>query len=178
MKLTALFTISLVVLVCMPCNAGLIDKAKISYYEHKGQNCFGAGDYKGAIASYTKVIELDSKNVLAYVTRGASYANLGKFQEAFNDSDRAIKLDPDTEYATAFITRGAACNNLGKYKQAIKDFNMVLKMNPKNHDAYLGRGASYSHLGDYKKAVEDWKTAAKMGSAMARSILKKEGIKW
>ena len=50
--------------------------------------------YSEAIADFTKVIELDPKNALAYYNRGAAKFALNKYSEAMADYTKAIELDP------------------------------------------------------------------------------------
>ncbi len=58
-----------------------------------------AGDYDSAILGYTKAIELDKRNALAYNNRGFSYFHKGEFEKAMNDYDMALMLSPKLKIA-------------------------------------------------------------------------------
>jgi len=64
------------------------------------------GDENRAITDYTRAIELDPRNVLAYNNRGNAYLPLGKLEEAIRDYNRAIEIDPGT--AAIYLNRGFA----------------------------------------------------------------------
>ena len=62
-------------------------------------------DYKGAIADFTKAIELDPSYVKeAYYNRGLSKARLQDNRGAIADFTKAIEFDPN--YASAYVNRG------------------------------------------------------------------------
>ena len=52
------------------------------------------GDDVGAIADYTKAIELDPEDALAYYNRAISKENLEDYSGAITDYTQAIKLHP------------------------------------------------------------------------------------
>ena len=69
-------------------------------------------DYEGAIADYTKSIELDPNYAETYYLRGLSKKNSGDFKEAIVDFSKAIELNPDKTYYY---------NNLGITKDSLND---------------------------------------------------------
>ena len=78
-------------------------------------------DYYGAIADYTKAIELDPDDASAYYNRGVAKNYLKDYYGAIADYTKAISLDPDN--ASAYKNRGIAKENSGKpycndYKKA------------------------------------------------------------
>ena len=58
-----------------------------------------SGNYDSAIVGYTKAIELDKRNALAYNNRGFSYFHKGEFEKAMNDYDMALMLSPKLKIA-------------------------------------------------------------------------------
>ena len=61
-------------------------------------------DYNGAIADYTKAIELNPNYANAYYNRGISKHNLKDYNGAISDYNKAIEIDPN--YANAYYNRG------------------------------------------------------------------------
>ena len=57
------------------------------------------GEYDHAIADFSKAIELDPKNVIAYGQRGIAYYYKGKFHRAVDDFSKVISLTPDDAFA-------------------------------------------------------------------------------
>ena len=56
-------------------------------------------DFTGAIADFTKVIELDPNHQWAYVSRGSAKNKTGDYQSAIDDFNRALELDPKDQEA-------------------------------------------------------------------------------
>ena len=114
-------------------------------------------DYYGAIADYTKAIELEPEYASAYNNRGLSKQNLKDFYGAIEDFTKVISLNPDD--ANTYYNRGGSKIGLKDYYGAIADLTKVIELNPKNASAYGARGIAKSALklnacGDYKKACD------------------------
>ena len=77
-------------------------------------------DYYGAIADYTKAIELDLTSAVPYVGRGWAKTLIDDYAGGISDFNKAIELDPN--YATAYNNRGVAKNNLGDLRGACEDW--------------------------------------------------------
>ncbi|MDA9347062.1 tetratricopeptide repeat protein [bacterium] len=78
-------------------------RTKISYFEI-GLAKFNLKDYRGAIADYTRVIEIDPKYPKAYFNRGHSKGLLENYRGAIADYTKAIEIDPND--AAAYCNRG------------------------------------------------------------------------
>ena len=86
------------------------------------------GDLDGAIADYTKAIELDPKFALAYYSRSVARGRKGDRDGVIADSTKAIELD--SKNAEAYEIRGLAELAQGKDAEAQKDFDQYLKLRP------------------------------------------------
>jgi tetratricopeptide (TPR) repeat protein len=114
--------------------------------------------------------------VVGYYTLGNTYHGLGNYQQALEDFDRAIELDPT--FAEAYWGRGKTYRELGNNPQAIKDFDRAIELEPKFSETYWDRGKIYNELGNHQQAIEDWKMAAKLGHEGAQDTLRSKEIKW
>ena len=62
----------------------------------------------------------------AYRARGDSYKELGNFQRAIADYDKAIELVPSS--FAAHFGRGLVFRDMGDHRRAIDDFNKALTL--------------------------------------------------
>lgn len=76
------------------------------------------GNYKLAIADYTKLIELKPDGASYYV-RGTAYLDSGDNARAVADLTKSIALDPN--YYWTYKQRARAYRNLGKFREAGAD---------------------------------------------------------
>jgi tetratricopeptide (TPR) repeat protein len=88
----------------------------------------GKKDYAGAIAAFTKAIELDPKIPGAWDGRGLARAQTGDLANAVLDFDRAIELEP--EVPGHWGNRAIAKQMLNDIPGAIADFEYVLQLSP------------------------------------------------
>src|SRR5215467_10605119 len=87
----------------VPSQAGPV--SALDYY-NRGVTRGEKGDSDGAIADFTKVIELDPRNAGAYYNRGEARFRKDDPNGAIADFTKAIEIDP--RYARAFSRRGDA----------------------------------------------------------------------
>jgi tetratricopeptide (TPR) repeat protein len=90
-------------------------------------------DYNGAIADYSKYLELQSKDYpksfgisVAYSNRGQCKYNLGKNQEAILDFDKAININSNLSFA--YLLRGAAKIRLKQQSGGCSDLRKALEL--------------------------------------------------
>ena len=109
------------------------------------------GEYKEAIAEYTKDIELDPTDVDAYNNRGLAQNNLGKYNKAIADYTKAIELKPTGAFA--YYRRGDLQKKLGNYSEAIVDYTKPIELDPTDVDAYYNIGNAHLELGQFSNAI-------------------------
>ena len=103
-----------------------------------------------------------------YFDRGLAYGKAGKHNQAIEDFNRAIELNPQA--AAAYNNRGLAYYNLGNYEQAIKDCDMALQINPEEAEAYYNRGLVHADLDNYTEAIEDYYKAIELNRKYADGL--------
>lgn len=94
-----------------------------------------------------------------YNLRASSYLALNKKEQALNDYNKAIELEP--YFAQYIFDRAYFHQVIGRNKEAIVDYNLVIKIEPEDYIALTNRGEAYYALGDKKKALQDFKSAVK-----------------
>jgi len=95
-----------------------------------------------------QVRELD---VGGWNNKGASLANLGRYEDAIHCLDKALELDP--HYAGAWDNKGGCLELLGRHEEAIVCFEEALRLDPQRAGAWNHKGMSLDSLGRSERAI-------------------------
>jgi tetratricopeptide (TPR) repeat protein len=117
-------------------------------------------DYKNAIISYNKAIEVDPDFSKAYCDRGLSYIQIGNLSQALSDFNKAIDLDPND--CLSYSNRGIIYRNQGSFDKAILDYSKAIKIKPDFPEAYFNRGYAYFMQVKLDEAILDYSEAIKL----------------
>ena len=124
-------------------------------------------------------------------TEGVDYASQGKFKEAREEFEKALKADPSfgpakralkivedvaeqkIESQTAInYFRGISHALKGQHDQSIPFYNRAIEINPGFANAYFSRGVAYAEgRGEYDKAISDYDKAIEINPKFGRAIL-------
>ena len=94
-------------------------------------------DYEGAIAGFTRTIELRPKNINSLLNRGKSYYELGYYYSALEDYNRAIELN--SEVSIAYYIRGLIYIKLDDTEKAKNDLEKAVELGDENAKLELQR---------------------------------------
>ena len=133
------------------------------YYCDKGWEHFNVGQYEKAIGFYSIAIEHIKKGPWegqCYHRRAWSYAKLKQHQQAIQDFDQAIGLDP--EYDLAYSHRGPSYAAIGEHQRAIQDYDQAIRLDADDELAYVNRALAYYDLGQHQRAIQDYDHAIKL----------------
>jgi tetratricopeptide (TPR) repeat protein len=104
-----------------------------------------------------KTVNKSAPVAKALVVIGISRIANGDLDNAIEDFNRAIELNPDL--AKAFSSRGLAYRRKGWYDHAIADYNKSLVLNPHDAETYNKRGFSWYQKGNLERAIDDFDRA-------------------
>ncbi len=82
------------------------------------------GDYRGAIADYTRALSLDPNNLDLYYNRGISRAAIGDWPGAIADYTQVIRQDSSS--GDAYFNRGLVYAQSQQQQAAIADFTQAI----------------------------------------------------
>jgi len=135
-------------------------------------------DWNKAIDGFRKASEMDRKYVanlaIAYQQRAYSYANDQRFQDALNDLNEAIKINPRD--AHAYEQRAAIEIKINDYDKALADYGEAIKANPDEIKYHLYRGYIYELRGDLQNAMADTEAALKINSKNKEALERKQRL--
>lgn len=117
-----------------------------TYYE-RANFLLGQGDNEGAIADYTRAIELDPGNSRAWNNRGLAHANLAQTEQALADYTKAIEFDPG--YIRAYKNRLLIVEQQRDLQAMARDYGVLAELEEDNADAYYyAQGNALQESGD------------------------------
>ena len=117
-------------------------------------------DYRGAIATFTEMIQADEWCSEAYGRRAVAYFRGGNIHAAVSDYGKVLELDPKN--AKAFYGRALARLSLKNPMGALTDVNQALQWQIDYAAAHKLRATIHRRQGNYKYAIADFKQAAKL----------------
>jgi tetratricopeptide (TPR) repeat protein len=138
-------------------------------YFYAGLRKDNAADHTGAIANYTKAIELFPESAGLYYNRAWAESKLGKYEMAVIDYTKTIELTPKSW--AAYVNRGNAKFDLGDIAGAVKDYTKATELNPNDFLTYQHLGRIYSDLFQWRPALEAFRRALQLDPTLDYSHL-------
>jgi len=124
---------------------------------HKAQELFFTGHPEESIEYFTNAEKEGCNPVDVFLSRGAAFLNIGKYDNAIDDFGRVLKIDVNNE--RAFYYKGIAEMIKGSYELAVEDLTHSIELNHERGVAFLARGLCFSELDRMDEAARDLKTA-------------------
>lgn len=119
----------------------------------KGIEFFKKADYKSAIDSLNKAVNLNRTDAEGWNILGMAYLYEIKFKESRKALENAVKYDPSkANYLVNFAYVNLISNKPGDADEAIRK---ALQLNDKNAEAYYVRSAINLWKGKYDQAILD-----------------------
>ena len=128
------------------------------------------GQYEAAIARWTEVLDhmaqsrpgrgravFSPQATILYLYRGELYAEVGQYEQAMADCERALRDHPHC--AEAYAVRGQCLAYLERYEQAVTDCDRAIELAPDDARVYRRRGRVYLRMREYEKALADFDRA-------------------
>ncbi len=127
--------------------------------------------YSSVITQAKSIIKEHPDAFLAWNILGASFTQMGIFDEALETYKTAIFLNP--HYTEAYLNVGVIFKKQGKLKEAIDIFKKALSIKPDMAEAYLNIGTVLKIQGKLDRAIEAYEKAIslKPGYALAYNNL-------
>ena len=137
---------------------------------------FQRKEFELAVATYSKVIELDPGNFDAFFNRAKSLWRLTKRNEALADFNTAIGLNQN--HADAYFESGRVRESLECFEEAIFDYGKAIELKPPYVVALFCRGLVKTHLGQYQSALDDLSETIRLNPPMAFIFLCRARVRW
>lgn len=151
--------LSLIIFMLISASVAIAQTTALDFL-NRGNERRANEDLSGAIADYTKAIELDPKFADAYYRRGSARHWAKDYDGAIADYTKVIELKP--KYPYAYHARGLARHAKNDFDGAIADYTKNIKRNRKHTESYYSRGLARESKKNYYGAIADFTKAIKL----------------
>ncbi len=118
------------------------------------------GQYKQAIATLSKAIELDPHHAEAYMNRGIAHLQSGEVERALEDFSQSLRLEPNP---LCYYNRAQAWLARQELERAAADLDEALRLAPQDAEAYNMRAIVLAEQGAHDRALADIDRAIELG---------------
>ena len=158
----------LLLLLLFACTAHAQQPVSGDDFSQRGITRFEKNDLEGAIADFTKAIELKGNELgYCFYFRGIALYRLGRLNEAIADLSKAITLKPHPRF---YGDRGNLLAQRGDFDGAITDLNKAIELEPKFAKAYGDRGIVRLMRGEETAAESDFKKCFELDKTLEFQI--------
>jgi len=123
------------------------------------------GIWKDSLTVWSAMIEYADFSK-AYNGRGAVFAGQGRDEEAFQDFNKAIALEPG--FAKAYSNRALIHLRRNQLGLALADLSVALKLEPDSAYTYGSRAFVYAHMNRLDLAMRDFNRALEIDPSAAK----------
>lgn len=134
-------------------------------FSQRGINRFEEKDLKGAVADFTKAIELNGRQLeFCFYFRGIALYRRGRLDDAIADLSKAISLKQHPRF---YDDRGNLLAQKGDFDGAMADLNKAIEIDSKYAKAYGDRGIVHLMRGEDTAADLDFKKCYELDKTLA-----------
>src|SRR5260221_718786 len=127
-------------------------------YLSRAQIYAAGAKWQEAIADYSKVLEIEAKNVEALTGRANAYIHANDHAKALDDLTALLAIKPND--LDALLRRGDLFREDGQIDKAIADYCAVIQAKPDEAAAYAGKGYAEMKKNDKEAALADFNKAS------------------
>lgn len=148
-------------------------KQAAPYLWTRGNKRFDLGKYRDAVSDFNEYEQLMSTQVNArfYYIRHQAEIEGRLYQQALNDINRAVQLEPkETLY---YAEKAALLIRVGQYDEAIGTAEECIAIEPDGSNGYLFKGLAQCLKGNKKEGLENLQKAKEKGDLQAEGLIEK-----
>lgn len=119
-------------------------------------------------------VSKSSKTKQEWVDDGNALFNAGRYMEALNAFDRAIRID--STYADAYEGRGSVLYLMERYAEALASYEQAISLDPQFAQAYFGKGNVLYSLKRLEEALACQEQALEIEPTLTDAYLSKANV--
>jgi len=113
--------------------------------------------YSEAVEYFSRVIELDSMDLITYFDRGFTKELMNDFEGAI--ADFSLQISIDSSSTDSYFLRGMVKERIGDTLGAIADYSKVIGLEYDNADAHFFKGRGFATYDNWKAALNEYSIA-------------------
>ncbi len=152
-RLTILFTILILLVTIFVIDSLVIRPYLAEVYAYKGRGNLAFAKYNNALSDFEYAAKLDPYNGRILLNLGATYYNLGFFEEAEKTLQQSKEYYNDRNI---YRNLGLCYMKLERFQEAEEEFKHAIYLDPKFTKAYFDLDLLYFQQEDYDKAIIEW----------------------
>lgn len=144
------------------------------------------GDFKAAVADYSRALELDPRHFKAVYNRAFSYDKvcasplwvllsllLTRVAGGTNSTHARVHARsrtharPPASHHEPLPARPPSCPQMGRLDEAVADYSTAISLEPRNANAFHNRGSTLDKMGRLDHAVADFSAALELDPSNA-----------
>lgn len=126
-------------------------------YLLRGKCFFNLKQAQNAYDDFSKYIDLEPKDGLAYLYKGIIMESTGRYFDAINDLNSAIKYGKDTVLTSGYFHRGSCYMSINNKSQAYNDMFAAYKRNPAGKYIRLNYATSLCNIDSIDEGIKIFK---------------------
>ncbi len=111
-----------------------------------------------------------AQDVKTYLDRGTAALEAGKYDQALQDFNQALKLKPNDPAVHDYL--GVALRCKGQDGAAVQEFDKAIQLDPKYAKAYRNRAMVSYDKTDYQSSLSDLEKARSLGYHVDEDFIK------
>jgi tetratricopeptide (TPR) repeat protein len=132
-----------------------------------GAAYMGLRNLDGAIASFSRAVQLKPGFAPAHNNLGVALKDKGRLTEAVASFNKTVQLKPD--FAEAYNNLGIALKNQGRFKEAVASFGKALQIKPDYAEAHSSLGTALQGQGRLDEAIASYDKALQIKPDLAEA---------
>ena len=148
-------------------------KTAAPYILARAQALYAAKKYRPAISDYNEYGELMAAQLDApfYYQREQAEVDGHLYQQALNDIDKAIELEPSAPLY--YAEKASLLVRVGKHQEAITTAQQLIRLSPEFSDGYLFLGLAQCLTNQKAEGIKNLTKAKDLGNAQAQTLIEK-----
>lgn len=148
-------------------------KQAAPYLWTRGNKRFDVGKYRDAVSDFNEYEQLMLAQVNArfYYIRYQAELEGRLFQQALNDINTAIKMEPQESFY--YAEKASLQVRVGQYDEALKTAEEMITLDPQGSNGYLFKGLAQCLKGNKKEGIPNLQKAKDLGDPQAEELMEK-----